>query len=691
MKQICRFFLLVVVLLGPHAYATHMRGAFITAVRDQTKPTQYAYIFTLTLYRDSEGVDQSNAELIIRPQDHSVVLDRLKAFANSPRRIVAPNIEEITYTFPYTFAGSGSFSISFTEAYRNADIVNMTNSINTPIYVELNMLVNPSIGINNTPFLLHPPRDNAQVGQQFCYNLAAFDRDDRDSLSYRLVVPRQNATTAVVNYQSPETVGLPLGTPELGTGLPTFKLDPLTGQLCWDSPGTFGITNNGFTEYAAAMVVDEWRKLGTGNYIRISETMVDFMITVRNHTNKRPRLVVPNDTCIVAGTLLTATITASDPDVSQKVRISSESAPFLKLTHLFPNQPSAVLSVPNYRPLLPEQYMYQGNPVSSTFSWQTDCQHVRNQPYDVVFKAEDNAGPSQKLSDVKVWRVFIAPLPPTGLTASVSDGKNIRLDWQTYTACSKVSQLFIWRTENCQPHTLPTCTQTVPSGYILVGTVPATTTTFTDTFLQSGANYSYRISAGSNVLAFSQATTCLSVTTSPTGRITAPLNDDRYDAPKTLTITAEADVPGGTVAMVEFYNNFAKIGEDKTAPYELPWNFTLPGTYVLTAKIISATGVVGTTAPVTIDVELVNGVEDEIKYPLVVYPVPAEKMVYLYHSRKIRKVSVINHLGIRLLIPFKQVSENNWSADIEGLAAGVYVMQIENSMGRKITRKLVKW
>ncbi len=479
------------------AHATHLRAGQITAVRDATRPSEYAYIFTLTLYRDTQGVPQDQAEIVIGPVDNSEVDARITSPANSPRRLVGTNIEEITYTFNYTFSGQGEFKISFTEEFRNEGVVNMTNSVNTPFYLETIIFANPTLGINNTPVLLNPPVNGAEVGQKFCHNPAAFDPDG-DSLSYRLIVPRQNPTTSVANYRSPETVGLPLGIPESPiTGAPTFTLNPLTGEICWNAPGAFGIASQGFAEYNIAFEVLEWRKTGSGRYVQIGTLVQDMQITVRDQPNKRPNLIIPNDTCIVAGTtalphLFKATIRATDPDLNQRLRISSESAIFSKITSIFPNQPAATLNPPNTPPTLPENYGFQSNPATSSFEWNVNCGHVRSQPYDVVFKAEDNVTPPNRLADIKTWRITVVGPAPTGLSASV-EGKAIRLNWQPY-PCSNLSQIKIWRRIGCSPDKIDPCVTNNPAGYELVGTVAANTTTFLDTKVLSGVLYSYRIS-----------------------------------------------------------------------------------------------------------------------------------------------------------------------------------------------------
>lgn len=195
------------------AQATHIRAGQITAVRDSTNLSTLTYIFTLTIYRDlCRGVRQDDATLVFTSADDRTVFGQVEADKN-PERLVAPCVEEITYTFRFTFGGAGQYKIYFAEENRNEGIVNMNVSVNTPFYVETILTISPTLGVNNTPVLRNPPIDQARVGQRFCHNPAAFDPDG-DSLAYRFSVPRQknpdnvnSLSTPVNGYVSPERAG----------------------------------------------------------------------------------------------------------------------------------------------------------------------------------------------------------------------------------------------------------------------------------------------------------------------------------------------------------------------------------------------------------------------------------------------------------------------------------------------------
>jgi hypothetical protein len=112
------------------------------------------------------------------------------------------NIEELRYTFRYTYPGPNTYTVRFTEKTGNAGVVNMFQSVNTAFHIETEFIVSATLGLNNSVVLRNPPIDRATVGQKFCHNPAAFDPDG-DSLSYKLVTPLSKKATEVTGYWTP--------------------------------------------------------------------------------------------------------------------------------------------------------------------------------------------------------------------------------------------------------------------------------------------------------------------------------------------------------------------------------------------------------------------------------------------------------------------------------------------------------
>ncbi len=81
---------------------------------------------------------------------------------------------------------------------------------------------------------------------------------------------------------------------------PTFSIDPVTGTITWDAPGAIG-------EYNIAFHIIEWR-FKNGQWVQMGYVRRDMQILVDDCDNERPDLILPPDTCVVAGTILNETI-----------------------------------------------------------------------------------------------------------------------------------------------------------------------------------------------------------------------------------------------------------------------------------------------------------------------------------------------------------------------------------------------
>ncbi|MFN6943298.1 MAG: hypothetical protein ACK4ND_00010 [Cytophagaceae bacterium] len=436
------------------AEASHIRAGEITVER--TSGNNLSFRITLTLYlKKSSQIDQSTARINLGDGTELTV-------GTFSAQDIGNDTEKRVYIANHTYQAAGYYIISFKEIYRNSGIINMSNSGGTELYLETYVGINPFIGINNTPVLLNPPLDKAVTGQKFIHNPVAFDVDG-DSISYKLITPRKDAGVDVMAYRDPSN-------PEFGGGgAVTFSIDPITGDLIWQTPMTPGL-------YNIAFLVEEWR-----NGQRISYVVRDMQIEVVRNNNKPPVVNVPVDTCVVAGTFINRTISATDPDF-HSMNLTSVSGVY----NLIPNA-RANFAVNNPQP----------NPASGQFSWQTGCDHVRKEPYQIIFRAEDlpPAGMT-RLVDTKPWSVRIFGPKLTGLVATPLN-REIRLNWDAY-SCPNANQIAIYR-KDCSPTggIDDICDEDalVKAGYKVIARVPAQSTTYLDNDngegLSKGTDYCY--------------------------------------------------------------------------------------------------------------------------------------------------------------------------------------------------------
>jgi gliding motility-associated-like protein len=491
--------LVAVLLLGlgwlrpQEAMASHIRAGDIQVKVDTATGNPNRFFIKFTLYRDVSGIDQPSVTIYF---GDGTRLDNIPKNANPPR--INGDTDVFTYSCEHTYPGPNNYTISFVGENRNQGILNMANSSSQTFYVSTAITVNPSYGPDNSPILRAPAVDKAAVGQVFLHNPAAYDADG-DSLVFHLRTCQQvplgttgsNNTNIPVpadcqNYVYPDDpsiapnavqvayTGVPAGNP----GQKSFiSQDINTGQITWNAPARAGFYNIAFT-------VEEYRRTAFG-FRRIGTVIRDMQIIVTATNNLPPTLTVPPDICVVAGTPVTLNVSAVDGSG--------------------PGAPATNVQLFAYSGILPPATFRQNNvgtSVTGTFRWTPDCSNVGDQPYIVVFKAQDtppNAA-TPALVDIKPVRITVVGPPPQNLKATPSGtpgGLVSILTWDRYT-CQNASQILIFRREGCFNYTPGLCDTGLPAsaGYVQVGSVPPTATTYADNQgLVRGKSYSYRIYA----------------------------------------------------------------------------------------------------------------------------------------------------------------------------------------------------
>ena len=482
-KHLLRFLLLSLVLVLGFVYsahATHLRAGEITVER--VNCSSLTFRITVTVFTNT-----INTNVLFGGED-----DWLD-FGDGNRMLVpeTPNIDRpdlgegiatASFTVTHTYSGNGRYVISYSEPNRNAGVVNMDASVNTRFYIETLIIVDPFLGCNNTPKLLVPPIDRACTGIAWFHNPGAYDPDG-DSLSYELVVPYRERNTTVVNYKEPNDAkfytNFNTGN-EGGTGPPGFTINPIDGTLTWDAPGTIG-------EYNIAFVIKEWR-LVNGVWVSIGFVRRDMQIIVDDCDNERPELEVPEDVCVEAGSTLTATIFGTDPD-GDSVKIEA----FSEILNLAAAQSPATVS--------PFPARFAAQPAELQFEWKTDCAHIKDQPYQVVFKITDKSPTGSRLVTFKTWFIRVVGPEPEWQSATTDLAtRSATLVWDPY-MCENAGTIQIWRRVDSFAFEPDSCQTGMPEGlgYELIDTVPNSVNSYTDTNddegLASGAQYCYRLVA----------------------------------------------------------------------------------------------------------------------------------------------------------------------------------------------------
>lgn len=436
-------------LLGTHdLQASHNLAGQITA----TFVGNNTYEITLTTYTDPapKGVDRCSANFEIwsvgpDPQniDNLVDIPRLNGNETtalptdcdlaSPIRIGEPiygTVKRNIYTVRYTFPGPGCYDVRYFDVARREDVLNMDNPGGTAFYVETQICIpNPIVGTNSTPIMLNDPLDEACTGKLWTHNPGGFDPDG-DSLAYSLrpsfqYEPAANIPPSPTNgYRFPDDNVFQSG---------PLTIDPITGVLTWDVPNTQGTFN-------VAFEVREYR-----NGVLLGRVIRDMAIFVSPCDNNPPVIEIISDTCVTATDRMEVSVLSYDPDETDSLYLELNNGAF-GLNGPFSQDLSNPASIGgiivdlaqgnrgwNDIPVTTLNSTGAVDTIKGTIVWQTVCDNIRTQEYQVDFFAHDddsyiNSTANVRLSANKVFRIQVVPPPAEGLQAQ-KGSRQVQLNW----------------------------------------------------------------------------------------------------------------------------------------------------------------------------------------------------------------------------------------------------------------------
>ena len=446
MKRRIRIILMLLITFAcaQTAFATHQRAGEIS----YTYVSGLTYNFTITTYTYTPSpADRPEIEVFWGDGTSSIITRLSKTDLDN-------NISKNVYKTQHTFSAMGTFHVTFEDPNRNAGIVNIPSSVEIPFFIETILIINPFMEGNSSPQLMNPPLDNACTTVPFYHNPGAIDPEGA-SLSYSLMECRGYHGEELPGYTMPYSSNY-------------IAIDPITGDLTWDSPVMSG-------EYNIAILIEEWR-----NGVLIGSMVRDMQITVAP-CNNEPPVVNVNDTCVIAGNRIDLFVHVDD-NTSTHVRLSATGEPLIL------NESPAQFSE-----------IYDEVPYATHFIWNTKCGHVRLNPYEVIFKAKDN-GPQVELVSFKTLRIRIIAPDPKNLNA-IPEGNVIHLDWSP-DPCSNAIGYDIYKRNGMDDFEPDSCQTGLPpeAGYTKIGTTyDWSDTIFTDDGtvmpLYHGNEYCYRVVA----------------------------------------------------------------------------------------------------------------------------------------------------------------------------------------------------
>ncbi len=446
-------------------FATHNRAGEIT-YRHISGNT---YEVTITTYTRG-SVQADRCELTLFWGDGtSSILPRVNGLLGAPctpsARLgvnIGGDVQKNIYVGRHTYATSGLYNLSFEDPNRNAGINNIPQSVSVPFFLQSQLVVDPGVAGNSSPVLLNPPIDEGCLNRRFEHNPGAFDPDSTDSLSYALVPTRGAGGAIIPSTYNPNAVQ------------DSVKINPVTGELFWDVPKNIG-------QYNFAIEISEWRRNGQGKWVKIGYVTRDLQVNINNCGNNPPVIDPVGPFCVEAGTNLNFNVRATDVD-GDPITLTGFGEPFQVR-----NPADTFIAI-------------KGNPANGTFNWDTECNHIKRQPYYVTFQAKDDpsARPGETpLVDTYTAEIRVVAPAPRNPMATGGDGQ-IDLIWEE-SICKQAIGYKIYRREDSYGFVPSQCETGVPAytGYkLLDSTSTLTDTTYIDSIdLVRGVRYCYMVVA----------------------------------------------------------------------------------------------------------------------------------------------------------------------------------------------------
>ncbi len=468
-KKISILFFIVSFAFYNNAKATHLMGGEITW--DCQGSGQY--IFTLKLYRDCNGtlppgvlslsvfnhptVTSINVNLISQsdispicngagPAISCTLAESQPGWPSSGTPVLGAVKEYVYQSAAITLSGvppAQGWSFIYSECCRNSSISNLQSPGSAGITLRAVMYAyngqNASPCFDSSPKFLESPSTIICVGYPFTYNHNAYD-SDLDSLNYSFAEPLTNYSGGAynppvnpipINFVSGYSFSSPLpGTSQNGANVPA-TINPKTGEISFTS----------FTQGNFVTVV-KVKSFKCGQLV--AEIYREIQVVLLPCASNNPPVVTYTayqDT-VYAGTNVNFTLNATDNGTlpggaPQTISIGATGTQF---GTGFSNAASGCLNPP-CATLSPVPPASSTNNTSTTFNWQTSCNHLNNSScnsqsntYTFVFKVKDDfcPAPAENISTVSIT-VLALPIiqSPQPRCIAVLPNGDVTLTWST--------------------------------------------------------------------------------------------------------------------------------------------------------------------------------------------------------------------------------------------------------------------
>jgi hypothetical protein len=275
----------------------------------------------------------------------------------------------------HSYSGPGKYAISVRITPRPSGIQNMDRSINTPLYVETMVVIDPILGCNSTPGIQNIPIFKLKSHLSYSFD-PCFEDDENDSISFTLTHALQDKNVEAINYE------IASGYDESHTRkLSRLSIDPYTGSLLWNAKRVE-------EDYCIVMTVYEWRKVD-GTYFKISQSTLDYVAGFVDTENNAPEISGLKDTVLIVGNSYSNTITLADPEAdSIQMQIHGDFKNILDNPHS-------------------NDFDFFPGPLNYNFNFSPAIKHVRSKPYKFLVSGTDQNSNYIALNNTQSMHIWI--------------------------------------------------------------------------------------------------------------------------------------------------------------------------------------------------------------------------------------------------------------------------------------------
>ncbi len=438
------------------AQATHNRAGEIT----YTHVEGLTYEILITTYTKTDAIADRPWLYLYWGDENGAPLDSLE---RETEQVLDNDVQINLYRGLHTYGGPGVFEVLVEDPNRNDGVLNIPGSVDVPFSIRTLLIIDPQAGHNNSVQLLNPAQQNACLFQPWIHNPGAHDPDG-DILSYDLIACRGFDSEPIPNYVLPDAVS---------AADDVFSIDPEYGDLTWETPQIAG-------EYNVAIRIREWREVN-GELIMVGEVVRDMQISVQVCQNQPPQLEEVADTCVIAGSFLTLLFSAEDPD-GDLLNLDAIGAPLTQVVN-------------------PGIFSDLGAGIGQLV-WSPECEEVREEPYQLIVRAEDNDN-QVPLMDLETFQIRIIA-PAVEIQEALPVGNGVILEWSPHSCLEALPE---WKVEQGVYHVYRridsldwnpgACETGIPEdlGFELIAQVEGLSNTIwvDSSTLSFGATYCYRI------------------------------------------------------------------------------------------------------------------------------------------------------------------------------------------------------